>query len=252
MIVRDEGSTLLLITQPDHASLAHDFMVAWRGEGFPERTTRAAALAATRDHDIGWTPFDAEPTVDAASGRPSDFINSPIGIRQAVWRGAMDVLPHRSTYVAALVAQHALTVYRRYRGDPAWTPFLAEMERARDRWFTDDVRPDGTQGGPIDPPLTDRRGFLQDYAIVGTGDLLSLTFCTGWTEPQQAEGYVIVRTGRDIRISPDPFGGAEIAVRVTARRLPNRRYRDDLDLREAWARADGEILDGLASGGDPR
>lgn len=252
MIVRDAGASLWLITQPDHAALAGRLMEAWRGEGFPDRTTRAAALAATYDHDIGWTAFDVAPVVDAETGRPADFINAPTALRQAVWRAALAELPRRSTYVAALVAQHALSVYRRHRSDPAWLAFFSEMESARDRWFTDDVRPDGSSGGPIDPELSDRRGFLQDYAIVATGDLLSLTFCTGWTDAQQAEGYIIEPRGHDLRVTPDPFGGARVPLRVTARVIANRRYADDADLRDALRGAETRDLEGLAFGVDPR
>jgi hypothetical protein len=250
MIVRDEGSTLCLITQPDHAGLAAVLMEHWRGEEFASRPTRLAAIAATRDHDIGWTDFDAAPVIDTGTRGPADFVNAPASLRQRVWRRALEILPARSTYVAALVAQHALTVYRRFRTDRDWDTFFGDMERARDRWFTTDVRPDGSRGGALDPPLPLRRTFLQDYAIVATGDLLSLTFCAGWTARQHAEGYEIQLTGRELHVMPDPFQGARIPFSVEARRIANRPFRTDDDLRRAVRDAEVVTLEGLALGFD--
>src|SRR5436309_2287155 len=51
MIVRDEGSSLLLITQPDHGRLAHDIVAAMRTETVLHGPGRDTILLATREHD---------------------------------------------------------------------------------------------------------------------------------------------------------------------------------------------------------
>jgi hypothetical protein len=248
MIVRTDGPWLSLITQPDHAALAAELMWAWRAEGLPDRATRQAALFATAQHDIGWTGFDAAPRVDPSSGRPFDFMSAPASMKQQVWLRAVELLPSRSTYAAALVAQHAITILRRCRADPAWGAFFLAMEDARDRWFTTDVRPDGTTGGILDPAVDSRRTFLQDYATVGTGDLLSLTFCNHWTTPQQAEGYVVAMVGAELRVAPDPFGGERVSFRVRARRVADRSYASEEALAAALAGAEEVFLAGVAVG----
>jgi hypothetical protein len=257
MIVREDGEHLWLIAQSDHAALAAELMRAWRADGLVERATRPATLMATTLHDIGWAEFDASPSVDASSGRPIDFINAPVPVKQAVWLEALDVLPARSTYVAALVAQHALTIYRRFRLEEQWRAFFARMEYHRDHWFATDVRPDGGSGGLLDPPAGQRLTFLQDYATLSTGDLLSLTFCNGWGERHMAEGYEIVLSNQQLCVAPDPFGGQRVPFEVRARRIPNRRYVDDHDLRRTWRDAPDGLLAGVAvglvdpSGGEP-
>jgi hypothetical protein len=248
MIVREAGEWLWLVTQPDHAALAADLMSAWRADGLPDRPTREAALFATARHDLGWIDYDREPAVDATTGRPFDFMSAPVEVKQGVWRRALLELPHLSTYAAALVAQHALRIFRRFRGDAAWQDFFDAMEQARDQWFTTDVRPDATRGGAVDPPADARRTFLQDYAVVGTGDLLSLTFCNDWRSPQLTEGYAVAMIGDELRVAPDPFDGARVPFEVRARRIPHRPYRSDADLRTTLSGAEETVLAGLAVG----
>ncbi len=77
MIVRDDGSSFLLITQPDHARLARDIVAAFRTEPALDTPSRDTILFATLEHDNGWIEVDAEPTIDPATGRPCDFIAGP-------------------------------------------------------------------------------------------------------------------------------------------------------------------------------
>lgn len=248
MIIRSDGSHLLLITQPDHAALAGRLMEAWQADDLPVRPTRAVALYATTHHDTGWLEEDAAPRVDPATGWPYDFINMPVLQRQAVWTRGVSRLATTSTYVAALVAQHALTIYRRYRLDPAWTGFMGCMERERDHWFMTTRRPDGSSGGALDPPIAGRLGFLQDYTVVRMGDLLSLVFCNRWTAPEELEGYRIWMDGGDLRIAPDPLRGQTVAFEIRARSILARRYESDADLHEALSVASEHALTGRLVG----
>jgi len=249
MIVRDDGTWLWFIRQPDHAALASRLMAAWQADGLPARPTRTAVLHATARHDAGWALVDAAPTVHPDTGRPVDFITSDTQVRQTVWGRAVEELACESTYAAALVAQHALTIYRRFRPEPAWHPFFAAMEAARDHWFSTDRRPDGTSGGVIDPPLDGRLTFLQDYATLRLGDLLSLGFCLGTRTTEQADGYDVTCTGNRVIVSPDPFAGQRVDFTVPARRLPNEPFATDDALRVALARAEPVTLTGVAEGG---
>jgi hypothetical protein len=244
MIVRETESGLLLIRQPDHAALAARVIEAWLDRDVPSRPSREAALLATRVHDDGWIEEDEVPVWDAASGRPCEFIAHPLARRQALWPRAVSKAGERSTYVAALVAQHALTAYRHYEHDGAWSEFFRTMETLRDTWFHAPPR------GPaaIDPPLDDRLGFLQDYAIVRLGDLVSLAFCTGWPTPHECEGYHIQGEGTRVRIAPDPFEGRRVELRVEARRLSRPTYASAEDLAAAWHEALVVELEGVAEG----
>jgi hypothetical protein len=242
MIVRREASHYVCITQPDHAALAGTLVEAWCADGLPTRPTRAQVVEATRVHDIGWTIEDVAPRADPESGAPFDFVSAPIDVRQGIWPRAIAALAPHDPYVAALVAQHALTVYRRYQHDAAWRGFFAPIERLRDDLYAEAAVRAQAAGSGV--PLS----FLQDYSLVGIGDLFSLVFCNGWTEPHLIEGYQAILRDNVLTVTPDPFGGLAVAFEVTARRLPLRRYDSDAELRAAWAEARPVSISGLAVG----
>jgi hypothetical protein len=225
-------------------------MTAWRANGFPERPARARVLKATDEHDLGWQVADAAPRVNPETGTPHSFMDAPLEVSQGVWPRAVDQLTPQDSYVAALVAHHGLTVYRRFEHTPGWEEFFPAMERRRDDLL-------GTDSPDFD-------AFLQDYAIVAIGDLCSLVFCNGWQEPYSREGYQAAlhvddaisskRTdpgvvhGGWLEISPDPFEGAIVPLEVPARRVPARHYESDADLRDTVARAPVIHLTGIAHG----
>ena len=129
MIVRVRPDVLQLITQPDHAQLARRIMD--RCVPLAVRPRRDWILHAIGEHDSGWAEEDAEPTVNPASGEVADFVHAPLSVRHRIWPRAVARLA-KDPWTAALVAQHALTIYERFREDAEWTPFFAGMETARD------------------------------------------------------------------------------------------------------------------------
>ena len=128
MIVRAVHDVVHLITQPDHAHLARTIME--HCVPLAARSRRAAILHAIDEHDSGWAEADAAPIVDADTGGVVDFIKAPLSVRQAGAPRAIAKLAD-DAWAAALVAQHGLTVYSRFRSQPAWMSFFSAMEAAR-------------------------------------------------------------------------------------------------------------------------
>lgn len=227
MIVRISGLEHLFITQPDHAQLARRVME--HSMALRAHPRAAAILLAIGEHDNGWAETDAAPSIDVATGEPHDFVKAPLAVRHEVWPRGIMRLAH-SPWAAALVAQHAITVYDCFRPDPAWTPFFAHMERLRA-----DMR--RASSGPL-------KDLLDDYPFVRLGDLISLVFCTGWTDPQQFAQWTVTGSGDRVSVTPDPFGGVAIPLEVDARCLPRGPYRSDDELREKLAHAEVTRLRG--------
>lgn len=227
MIVRSIGPEIELITQPDHAQLSRRVMEHARE--LHEHPRRERILLAIGEHDNGWAELDAAPTVNAATGEIDDFIHAPAAARQGVWPRAVARLA-ADPWAAALVAQHALTAYDRFRSDPEWTGFFDVMTQQRDALVTQ------AKGR--------REDLLEDYVFVRLGDLISLAFCLGWTGEQQFSDYTIVRTGSDVEVAPWPFDTAAIALSVEARVVPARTFGSDDDLRQALAGAPARVLRG--------
>ena len=129
MICFPERDRLMLITQPDHAQLAGRIMAACVALAHHPR--RESILRACAEHDGGWIEVDADPGVDRLTGHVIDFMTAPSLTKQAVWPRAIARLAD-DPWAAALVAMHALTVYSRYRDDPAWASFFPDMTSTRD------------------------------------------------------------------------------------------------------------------------
>jgi hypothetical protein len=238
MIVREDGSDFLLVTQPDHARLARDIVAAVRTEPALASPHRDTVLFATQEHDNGWIEVDAEPTIDPDTGRPCDFVNGPARVKHELWPRGIRRAARRDARAGALIAEHAITVYSYRRSEPEWEGFFGSLTALRE----DLLRQIGAAEGAA------REAFDREYRCVRLGDSLSLQFCNGWTAPQETFGYRATLSGETLLVSPDPFGGAVVPLRVLARRIPARRYADDADLRRVVAAAVPEILAGEARG----
>src|SRR2546427_79192 len=142
-----------LITQPDHAHLARTIME--HCVPLAARPRRAAVLHAIAEHDNGWAEEDAAPTVNPNTGTVVDFVSAPLSVRHAVWPRGIARLAD-DPWAAALVAQHAITVYDRFRPEAEWTSFFAEMEAARDAMLHTSGIPPGD--------------LASDYVFVRVGD----------------------------------------------------------------------------------
>lgn len=231
MIVRNAGGALHLITQRDHARVARRVMEKCVPLSTLER--RDVILHAIAEHDNGWADLDGFPIVDAVSGRPADFINLPLPARHGVWPRGVARLAEQP-YAAALVAHHAVTVYGRYRSDPAWTAFFSGMEAARHTMLH-------LSGVP--------HGVLEsEYVWLRVGDLISLAFCTAAAEPLTFEAWTVRAEGATVRVAPDIFGGSDVPFDIDACEIDDRRYADDADLREAVRRGRSVRLEGVVTG----
>lgn len=235
MILRPADGGRLLITQPDHAALAARMMQHWRAGGLSQSPRRDAILLAIQQHDNGWEEVDAAPVVDRATGRILDFINITDDTKREIWPRGVKHLA-KTPYAAALIAQHALHIYRRYQTDPQWERFFETMEDLRDRHLQ-------SAAGPSQDDLT------SDYSFVRIGDLASLTFCNAWTDVQtEMPGYSIALEGDRLVVTPDPFDGQEITFDVRARFLPDRTYTAS-DAAEAYWHQPPVVVRGTACGG---
>ncbi len=235
MIVRIGPGGIQLITQPDHAHLARRVME--HCTPLAARPRRDAILHAIAEHDNGWAEEDAAPRVNSATGQIVDFVNASEAVRQAVWPRGVQRLAH-DPWAAALVAQHAMKVYDRYRTEPGWAPFFARMKALRDEMM-------GASGGTLDD-------LALDYTFVRLADLISLTFCAGWTDEQSFGGWTVRLSGANVVVAPDPFDVAAIPLDVAAKVLHHERYASDEALRMALSEATSTTLRGAVLGSRPQ
>jgi hypothetical protein len=234
VIVRRTASAQLLITQPNHAALAGRIMQHWAAAGLRVSPRRAEIMLAVAEHDNGWREVDAAPIVDAATGRILDFITAPGDVRRGVWPRGVERLAG-TPYAAALVAQHALHIYARYRADPDWQAFFREMESARDR--------------QLRRAAVSLEELLCDYLFVRAGDVISLAFCNDWRDEQDAGGACRVRLQDGVVVvTPDPFAGTSFSIDVAAVEVPDTRFASAAEALERVERGRPRLLTGMVRG----
>ena len=232
MIVRSGNDSILLITQPDHAHLSGRIMehcLPLRGS-----PRRPSILRAIAEHDNGWTEEDAAPMIDPATGRVADFVSIPLRVRHGVWPRGVRRLAD-DPWAAALVAQHAITVYDRFRSDEAWTPFFARMEDMRDEMVK-------ASGLPLE-------ALLADYPFVRLGDLLSLAFCTAWTDEHRIAGWAVRQSDDRVVVTPGAFGATEVRFEIQAAEIRCLTFQSDAELRAAYQSARSVTLRGAVVDG---
>jgi len=230
VIVRQTSDTFQLITQPDHAALAAAIME--HSVALAAHPRRASVLLAVAEHDNGWSEPDAAPLIDPATGVPLDFISAPNVVRQGVWpRGVARLAGN--PWAAALVAQHAIVIFNRYRSDPAWTQFFVEMET---------MRREMVQASELLLPE-----LLADYWFLGLGDVISLTFCNGWTDVQEFDRWSVRLTGSQVSVWPTLFEGAAIPIAIQVREVRRRVFRSDAELRDELATAPIASIEGVVT-----
>jgi hypothetical protein len=235
MIVRPHGSAQLLVTQPDHAALAGRIMEYWVADAFAAAPRRTDILLAIAEHDNGWREVDAAPLIDAETGRVLDFIHAPDAVRQGVWPRGVERLAH-APYAAALVAQHAIEIYARYRPAPAWQSFFSGLEAARERHL---------QRASVG--LEDLR---RDYLFVRAGDVISLTFCTGWRDEQPiGSEYVVRARDNELVVTPDPFDGRTVPIETAAVEVPAAPFTSAANALDAFKRGEPRRMTGVVHGG---
>ncbi|HEV3486740.1 MAG TPA: hypothetical protein VG106_15110, partial [Vicinamibacterales bacterium] len=87
-----------------------------------------------------------------------------------------------------------------------------------------------------------------DYRFLQTADQLSLVFCNGWRNPFPRTGGRMVLRGTTLQVTPDPFDGARVPLRVRARRVLARSYASGAELRAALDAARPVLIEGEAAG----
>ena len=230
MIARPADDALHLITQPAHAALARRIVEQWTAGGLAGHSRRDSILHAIEEHDNGWIEVDGAP-MRTAEGRIADFITLPIDDRRGVWPRGVNRLAD-DPFAAALVAEHSIFIFERFRSDVDWAPFFATQGVLRAKYAA-------AAGVSLDE-------LRRDYAFLRLADLISLTFCNRWREPQDAFGHRIAGDGGElVVVTPDPFAGAAVEIEIQARMMPDRIYRDEDDVVGEWRTARAITLKGV-------
>lgn len=219
MIVVDEGETLRIITQPDHARFAAELLSLWRTDNLPTHPRRQQLLFAVREHDNGWREADAAPSIDPDTQRPLTFDRYPESARLEIWQRAILRFAEQQPYASLLIAKHAETIHRPLT--TGWQNLFDQIEEVRRQW--------------IETAGTNRAEVESDYRYLQLADTLSLAYCR--RQPGAVQASMTAKVDAEyLRLRPFPLAGTT-TFHIPVRRIANRAYRTDAEAGSALVRA---------------
>lgn len=249
MLYRTIDENRICITQPTHAWVAGQLARVWGNETVGAVTPYEAVCLGAEQHDIGWIPWEAAPTLNPDTGYPHSFMEVAPAVHTQLWAGAKQLALPMGRYVALLVSLHGTGLYERF------THWKQSIEATR---FVENFLQQEKQFQQQLIALLEQDPAYQPYVIpdvithnqrlVATVDALSLAICMGITQPRQFEhvptpmGETMVTLtsigGDPTRLSVEPwcFQTDEVTVVFEGRILKDKAH-DEQTMREYLATA---------------
>lgn len=250
MLFRDfpDGSWLA-ISQPMHALVSGQMLRAWGRPPFLPPDPFEEVATACAQHDVAWMGWEAAPSLDPATGRPTLFHHLGARVHAPMWaEGVERAIAAWGPWVGLLVSRHGSRIYAAYHdrhraaGTGAGADADAEAVAAYQR---DQAALRARLMAAVG--ATDRQ--VEDAAaLVAVTDALSLAACggivtLGWTAmaPLAGGGTVPLRLEEGegvMTVDPWPFLGDQVVLRWTARHFaPGTRFADVAAMRAGLAAA---------------
>ncbi|MBW4422405.1 MAG: DUF3891 family protein [Myxacorys californica WJT36-NPBG1] len=188
MLYRSVTQDRICITQPTHAWVSGQLAQAWGNDSFGAFAPREAVCLGAEQHDIGWLPWEAAPTLNPKTGYPHSFREVAPEVHTKLWAGAKQLAMPMGRYVALLVSLHGTGLYERFtswQGSPE-SARVVEAFLKQEKEFQQDLmarlRQDPDYAAHVTPDA-----IARNQRLVAVWDMLSLAICIGVTEQQQFE-----------------------------------------------------------------
>src|SRR5712692_7668692 len=257
MIIQEQGDQLLLIRQTDHAVLAGFFARALGNQLFLRPEPFEAFCLAVTEHDNGWTEWELAPSIDPKTFAPYNFMSIPTEEHMALYQHGIERVVKVDHYAGLLVSMHCAGLYDRTRATmpgfsakyvksqeaPIVNDFLQRL-RLQQLRLKVDLRAD-----PATKNFADEKRLQANAQRLEALDRLSLYFCLGPMEGATIDAVPADYRGREVdwdlqpdgingaTLEPYPFRRDPLEISILARRIPKRRYADDLELQKVLAQA---------------
>lgn len=222
MIVQRQRSGKLAVKQEDHAALAAFILENWAAHSFPNHPDRQRIIVATREHDLGWKKFDANPRLDAKSHLPVDYTKINPQEASAIWTEAADRFIKTDPFVALLITHHAYTLHEATsRRDSKWKQFFIDFARRR--------------AALRDSLNLTHNDIEHPYSFIRMADWFSLQFCLepklGEEKPERYAGYTVRREGSGYLFRPYPFMSRQLAYSLPVYELPAKGFTTEKEVK---------------------
>jgi hypothetical protein len=212
---------------------------------------------AAAEHDNGWQEWELAPGVDPKTFVPYSFMTVPTEEHVALYQRGIDRVVKADLYAGLLVAMHCMGLYDRAL---ATIPgYSAKYVKSQEQHLANDfVQRLRLQQLRLKVDLRNNpamKSYVEDNLIkmnlqrLEALDRLSLFFCMGALEQTTIEAVPVNDQGKEadleirtvgknqFAITPYPFRREPLEIAIVARRIPKRRYTDDVDLQRVLTAA---------------
>lgn len=257
MIIQEHADHLVIIRQTDHAVLSGHFARELGNEVFMQPEPVESFRLAAMEHDNGWDEWELLPGIDPVTFLPYSFMSIPTEEHIELYRRGIERVVKADRYAGLLVSMHCLALYDRTRA--TMPGFSAKYVKSQDSTMVTDflqtlrlqqlrLKVD-LRADPLTKNFTDEKWLQANAQRLEALDRLSLYFCMGPLEgatidavPADYQGTEVdwdlqPEGGNAATLEPYPFRRDPLEISILARRIPKRRYADDVDFQKALSQA---------------
>ena len=257
MIIQEQGDHLVLIRQTDHAVLSGYFARELGNDIFTRPEPLDSFQLAAEEHDNGWNEWELQSRIDPFTFLPYSFMSLPTQEHIDLYQRGIERVVKVDRYAGLLVSMHCAGLYDRTRATipgfsakyvkaheaPVVSDFLQRLRLQQLRLKMD------LRGDPATIKFSDDKWLQANMQRLEALDRLSLYFCLGPLEGATIDAvpadYVGTEVDWDLQpegndvatLEPYPFRRDPLEISILARRIPKRRYADDLELQKVLAQA---------------
>jgi len=249
-LILQQTDPIIAIRQTDHAFLSGFFAREWGNDEFSRPEPFDSFCLAAAEHDNGWQEWELAPGVDPKTFMPYSFMTIPTDEHIYLYQRGIDRILKVDLYSGLLVVSHCMALYDRSRATiPGYSAkYVKTQEQHLANDFIQRLRLQqirlkvDLRNDPATKPFTDEKLIKANIQRMEALDRLSLYFCLGNEEDASIEAVPVNNDGKEVdwevrplgqgqfSIHPYPFRRDPLDFAILARRIPKRRYTDDMDL----------------------
>jgi hypothetical protein len=249
MLYRTIDENRICITQPTHAWVSGQLAQVWGNELFGSLAPYQAVCLGAEQHDIGWIPWEAAPTLNPDTGYPHSFNEVAPEVHTQLWAGAKHLAMPMGRYATLLVSLHGTGLYERFthwQNSPESTRIVEAFLNQEKKFQQQLIH--CLEQDPVYAPYVTPEAITRNQHLVATLDALSLLICMGVTNQRQLE-QVPIATGEttitlmsvdhnptQLSVEPWCFQPDEVTV-VFEGRMLNEKATDEQTMRDRLATA---------------
>jgi hypothetical protein len=249
MIRREVKEGWILINQYDHARLSGEIMKYWGNEEFAIPNPYDEVLLAIREHDWGWKEWDYSPKVNPENQYPMNFMEMSFCDQNKIWTRCFKRHSVEHPYASALIALHFSKFNDKLINKDPCNGKAKALKTEMNDFVSDMLKINISNLDPSSLP----KDVQVNLRLVQIGDVISLALCHGWSSieiedvPLDYNGRVVTLSlrsddGNNYFINPYPLAGSLIRSQIKGRRVNQKKFASDDELRQKLNESEHETL----------